>query len=88
MSEITEAEIWYDGIRYPIKEVTIFEGEQNEELLIVAPIRLERILIPDGATPTSDEAELTDNEISFYCHEDEWNLPDEELIQMLEENFR
>lgn len=53
----------------------------------VATTNLADALLPEGIDHVSDEAEDIDNGIFFYVEEDEINLPEEELISLIEESI-
>ena len=53
----------------------------------VATTNLADALLPEGIDHVSDEEEDIDNGIFFYVEEDEINLPEEELISLIEESI-
>lgn len=85
MSRIENSEIWYNGVRFPSKDVRIFAGQGGREMTVtIAPVRLSDILVPDSCNWATREAQYVDESIFYYCDEREWNLPEEQLVELLE----
>lgn len=74
----------WNGADYPTKTVTIFKGTSAEEEIIVSVVRLARQLLDDIGNWSTREAEDVDNQIYFYLDEETFNLPDEDIIEYLE----
>lgn len=78
--------IEFDGVKYPFRQVQIFQNSPEPIEVMVSVTDLEeKLFSDDGMTPVSHEAELIDGNIFYYCNEQEWNdLSEEEFIKMLE----
>lgn len=79
---IAETTVTFNGIEYPAKEVVLFEGEREEQTVLVAEERLCNVLYNYGIY--CHEAMSLDDDIYCYCDESVWSLPEAELIAMLE----
>lgn len=73
--------IEYKGVQYPIREVKL-----GDRYVSVAPIELGDQIIVDGVY-TDKEGQYIDEQIYYYCYEEEWKLSDEELIELLKETL-
>lgn len=81
------AMIRWDGREYPSKTLTIFQGEPNEEEVLVSTVDLENELLDDEKEEyrkKPEEAEHLDNQIYYYLESEEMQLSDEEIIAILE----
>lgn len=79
-------DITWEGKNYPAKDFILFKGTKEEEEVTVSTSELNMKLIDEeDGLPTSDEAEILDNDIYYYMSEEElMNLTDEEIITILE----
>ncbi len=75
--------ITWNEREYPTKKLTIFKNTKEEQEVTVSVTKLGHLLI-DNEAPISDEAEELDSCIFFYLLDQEINLPDEDIIEILE----
>lgn len=77
--------ITWKNRQYPSKSLTIFKGDKEEQEVIVSIDELQlELLDEEECTPVSDEAESLDNTIYYYLTKEEFELPDDEIIEILE----
>ena len=68
------------------KTLTIFKGTKDEQEATISVTKLSHELIDDKTDiPVSDEAESLDEDIYFYLEEKEINLPDDDIIAIVEQ---
>lgn len=78
--------ITWNGQSYPSKTLTIFKGTKDEQEATISVTKLSHELIDDKTDiPVSDEAESLDGDIYFYLEEKEINLPDDDIIAIVEQ---
>lgn len=63
-------EIEYNGISYPVKEILIYKGTENEKLVTVSTLLLNQGLWNGRGDYVSKEAQIIDEQI-FFCLEEE-----------------
>lgn len=75
---------WNDR-QYPSKSLTIFKGDKHEQEATVSIEELQFELLDEvECTPVSDEAEELDDQIYYYLSKEEFELPDDEIVEILE----
>jgi hypothetical protein len=74
-------ELTYKGEKYPYKQVEI----QDDVRVFVSTKGLEdEILI--GLAQGDERAEDIDSLVYFYLSENEWNMSDEEVVELIKKN--
>lgn len=77
--------ITWNGRQYPSKSFTIFEGASDELEVIASIEELVNVLLDQTTClPVSDEAEELDNKIYYYLSKEDFELSDDEIIEILE----
>lgn len=77
--------ITWNEKKYATKKLTIFKDTIDEKEVIISVIELEHKLIDRrNDIPISNEAKKMDADIYFYLREKEINLPDDEIIAIVE----
>lgn len=82
--------IKFNGKEYPTKEFIIHEGMEDEEEVLVSTTELQDALFDgDGhfGNYVSDEAMNVDALIYYFLNEQDFNLPDEKIIEILEKTY-
>lgn len=82
---VKEDYITFNGRKFPIKHVTISNKltDRHGEVS-VAKTDLWKAISDDDGEWLSAEAKSIDESIFYYCTEEEWNRPTEDLIDLLE----
>lgn len=75
----------WNGKAYPAKTVTIFSGTKREMQATVSVIELEERLTNEECQCISPEAEELDNQVTYYLDIDEFKLPEEQIISIIED---
>lgn len=79
--------IKFNGKEYPTKEFTIHEGMEDEEEVLVSTTELQDALFDGDGHYVSDEAMNVDAMIYYFLDEQDFNLPDEKIIEILEKTY-
>lgn len=75
----------WEGKDYPTKVVTLFAGTENEETVKVATASFEKLLMNQDGNCKNEEAVCIDNQIFYYMNDEEFNYPDKDIIEILED---
>lgn len=78
---------WLDK-EYPAIDITIFAGTPDELQVTVSSTELDTVLLQDmdGSIATDDAIRL-DEKIAYYIEPDEFNLPEEEIVKIVEASY-
>ncbi len=77
--------IAFENKEYPLRFVKItFDGETSVEPVSTLSLE-EKLMTKDFDDWVSKEAEYVDEQIFFYVHDEEINLPDSEIRKIIEE---
>lgn len=76
---MTTDTIEYRGKHYPIRWLTVSKYEKHA----VGTLALEEVLMNADGSAKTGRSEDIDNSIWYYCDEEEWHLPDSELIDRI-----
>lgn len=77
-------EIWYKGIAYPVRWLDV--GRYKK--VLVAPLALEDAIIHKETGRYNTGGESVDDQIWYYCNEEEWTIEeDKELIQAIKKGM-
>lgn len=71
---------------WPIQQVTIFQDTPDEQDVLVGTTDLEEQLI--AALYYSDEAYHLDESICYYVKPNEIDLPNDELVKIVEDSYK
>lgn len=77
----------FNGNNYETRDINIAgPSEDEQEVVTVAKLELQSVLLDESFDAVNDEAEEIDNTIYFYLNEEEWELPDDELRDIINSN--
>lgn len=78
----------WNGANYPTKEIILYEGTIDEEVVTVSVERLEHQLCDDMGNWSTREAETVDEQIFFYLDDETFNWPDKDIAEFIEDALR
>lgn len=78
----------WNGANYPTKEIVLYEGTIDEEVVTVSVERLEHQLCDDMGNWSTREAEAVDEQIFFYLDDETFNWPDKDIAEFIEDALR
>lgn len=76
------------GKEYPAIDIVIFAGTPDELQVTVSSTELDAVLIQDmEGSIASAEATKLDESIAYYIEPDEFDLPEEEIVKIVEASY-
>ena len=76
------------GKEYLAIDITIFAGTPDELQVTVSSTELDTVLLQDmDGSIAADDATRLDEKIAYYIEPDEFNLPEEEIVKIVEASY-
>lgn len=80
--------IQYRGHEYDCMEVEIFQGTKDADTVVVASVTLEEHILDDMQSDVlAPEAMAMDETIAYYLTDEEFLLPYNEIVELVEASY-